>query len=209
MKKGDWWINIKKNRRKIIYSLIFLLLSVAIYASAGDYITDHKGYVSSQDLILDNIGPYNLSYIFIYFFIFIMALYFLYPLIYKPDELAYVIAMFSLFVIIRSGFIIFTHLSVPVDAIHVKFPGYLQLLDFSNALFFSGHAGLPFLGFLIYKKHHKSLSYFMLVSSVILGITVLLMHVHYSIDVFSAYFITYGIYKIGNETFPTILKKIN
>ena len=39
----------------------------------------------------------------------------------------------------------------------------------------------------------------MLASSIILGITVLLMHVHYSIDVFSAYFIVYGIYVLGNK----------
>jgi hypothetical protein len=39
----------------------------------------------------------------------------------------------------------------------------------------------------------------MLVSSIILAITVLLMHVHYSIDVLSAYFITYGVYKLSEN----------
>jgi len=33
----------------------------------------------------------------------------------------------------------------------------------------------------------------------VMAATVLLMHVHYSIDVFSAFFITYGIYKIGQR----------
>jgi hypothetical protein len=41
----------------------------------------------------------------------------------------------------------------------------------------------------------------MLGASIVLAITVLLMHVHYSIDVASAYFITYGVYKVGDQLF--------
>jgi hypothetical protein len=37
--------------------------------------------------------------------------------------------------------------------------------------------------------------------SIILASTVLLMHVHYSIDVAAAYFITYGVYVLGNKMF--------
>jgi hypothetical protein len=108
--------------------------------------------------------------------------------------------MLSLFIIVRSGFMLFTHLGVPYDAVKFTSPGILQLFDFTNDLFFSGHTGLPFLGFLIFKQH-KRIRYFMLISSIILGITVLLMHIHYSIDVFSAFFITFGVYTIGNWFF--------
>lgn len=195
----NWLDEIRKHKRRIVISLFFLAIALALYGLSGDYVTDHNGPVISPDLILDHFGPYDLTIIYVWLFIVVMILFFLYPLIFKPNELSYVIAMFSLFVVVRSGFIIFTHLRVPNDAISVIFPGFLQLFNFSNDLFFSGHTGFPFLGFLIFKEHHKVLSYFMLMSSVILGITVLLMHVHYSIDVFSAFFITYGVYKIGNR----------
>ena len=41
----------------------------------------------------------------------------------------------------------------------------------------------------------------MLIGSLIMGVTVLLMHVHYSIDVFSAFFISYGVYTFSNMIF--------
>ena len=94
-----------------------------------------------------------------------------------------------------------THLGVPADAIKVSAPSFLGMFTFTNDLFFSGHTGLPFLGFLIFRKYSKSVGYFMLASSIILAATVLLMHIHYTIDVFAAFFITYGIYKIGERVF--------
>jgi tryptophan-rich sensory protein len=194
-----WWEIMKNQKKKIAIALFFLIVAVVLYSLSGDYVTDHQGSVVSPDLILDHFGPYNLAFIFIWLFLAAAVIYFAYPMFVKPKELPYMVNMFSLFVVIRAGFIIFTHLRPPYDAVHVTFPWFLQFLNFSNDLFFSGHAGFPFLGFLIFREHHKGLSYFMLATSIILGITVLLMHVHYSIDVLSAYFITYGIYEIGKK----------
>ncbi len=193
-----WLSEIRNNRKRLLIALLFIVLASFAYSLSGDYLTDHQGYVSAQDLILDHFGPYNLSFIFVWFFLFVGFIFFTYPIIFKPQELHYVLIMFSMFVIVRSGFIMFTHLAVPADAILPTFPGYFQVLNFANDLFFSGHTGFPFLGFLVFRKN-KLISYFMLFSSILLGITVLLMHVHYSIDVFSAYFITYGIYVFGNK----------
>ncbi len=72
-------------------------------------------------------------------------------------------------------------------------------MDFKNDLFFSGHTAVPFLGFLLFKN--RKVKYTFLGASIIMAITVLLMHVHYSIDVFSAFFITYGTFKIGEWLF--------
>ncbi len=196
----EWLKIIKQNKRKLLVSLFFLIVASTIYGLSGDYIADHIANTAvSPDLILDHIGPYNLSFIFIWLFLVVIAVGLLYPLIFKPKELPYVLNMFSFFLIVRSGFVIFTHLRPPVDAVVVHFPLFLNLLNFTNDLFFSGHAGIPFLGFLMFRRHNRLISYFMLISSFVLGVVVLLMHVHYSIDVFSAYFITYGIYVIGNK----------
>ncbi|MBX4196661.1 hypothetical protein KW805_03670 [Candidatus Pacearchaeota archaeon] len=198
----EWYSVFKHHRKKIFVSVVFLIFSIVVFYFAGNYVTERQGSVVSQDLILDQIGPYDLSFIFVWLFLAVIVTGALYPLIFKPHELPYTLNMFSFFLVIRSAFISFTHLKVPYDAIPSAFPWYLQALNFTNDLFFSAHTGIPFLGFLIFSKHHKGLSYFMLASSILLGITVLLMHVHYSIDVFSAFFITYGIYKIGNTFIP-------
>jgi len=192
----EWISVLKHNKKKIFISLLFLILAVAFYGISGDYVSDHN-WSAVPDIILDHFGPYDLSIIFVGLFFCVLILLLFYPFIYKPNELDYVMNMISLFLIIRSAFMLFTHLGVPYDAVKFTSPGILQSFNFSNDLFFSGHTGLPFLGFLIF-KNEKKLRYFMLISSIVLGITVLLMHVHYSIDVFSAFFITWGVYNIGN-----------
>ena len=196
-----WYSTILNNKKRLVFALLFLIIAVTAYGLSGDYVSDQKNTAVSPDLILDNFGPYNLSFIFTWLFLIIVAIGIIYPLFIKPKKLPYAINMISLFILIRSGFILFTHLRPPSDAVKIVFPWFLQFLNFSNDLFFSGHAGIPFLGFLVFRKSNKILAYFMLICSIILGVTVLLMHVHYSIDVLSAYFITYGIYVIGNKIF--------
>ncbi|MBD3360385.1 hypothetical protein GF366_01130, partial [Candidatus Peregrinibacteria bacterium] len=78
--------------------------------------------------------------------------------------------------------------------------GHLSKLFFENDLFFSGHTAVPFLAFLVFKES-KIFKWVMFAGSILMAITVLLMHVHYSIDVFAAFFITYGIYSISNKIF--------
>ena len=97
---------------------------------------------------------------------------------------------------IRSFFLILTHLQTPPDAIILTFPNILSNLFFYNDMFFSGHTAMIFLGFFL--SDNKKIKYVFLFGSIIMGITSLLVHHHYSIDVFAAFFITYGSYKIGN-----------
>jgi membrane-associated phospholipid phosphatase len=90
---------------------------------------------------------------------------------------------------------LFTHLQTPSDAITADFPWIFQNLNFQNDLFFSGHTAIPFLGFFLFRR--SPLRYVFLVGSLVMAFVVLAMHLHYSIDVFSAFFITYCSYRIG------------
>jgi membrane-associated phospholipid phosphatase len=107
----------------------------------------------------------------------------------------------SLFTIIRAFFITLTHLGPFPDRVTLTSNFILNKLTFGGDLFFSGHTGLPFLMALIFWQN-KVLRYSFLVASVIFGVSVILGHLHYSIDVFAAYFITYSIYHLAVLVFP-------
>lgn len=207
MVKMNWFSEWKKelgnHKYLIFYSLLFLIIALILSYYAGKYVQNLPG-VQASDLILDNIPVFDLDLIFIYGAVFIITVFFIYPLFFKVHDLHKVISQFSLLVMIRSAFICFTHLQLPINALTFKVPTLLPFLTFENDLFFSGHTAIPFLGFLLFKG---KIRYFFLVSSFIMGVVVLLMHVHYTIDVFSAFFITFGSFKIGEWLFTRVDKE--
>ena len=198
----EWKDEILRHKYLILLSIIFLIIAVVLNSLAGNY-ADRKGTVAVPDLILDNIPTLDLDFLFVYGIIAILIIFLIYTLFFKTKELHIVISQFSLLVLIRSFFVTLTHLSMPVNALIYTIPKFFELFDFKNALFFSGHTATPFLGFLLFRK--EKIGIFFLIATIIMALTVLFMHVHYSIDVFSALFITYGSYKIGNWFF----KKLN
>lgn len=169
---------------------------------AGVY-TFNKVSNGVTDLILDRIHPYDVRFIVVQaaaLFIFGIVI----MLVVQPQKLPFTIKAMALFVLIRSGFVVLTHMAPPLgleyqqsflrpDSIFKKFA-------FGGDLFFSGHTGVPFLMALMY-WHNKYLRALFLVSTVISGSAVLLGHLHYSIDVFGALFITYTILAIAKSTF--------
>ena len=197
----SWGKEIFEHKYLILISLVFLIVAIILEYLSGNYV-DRKDAIPVPDFFLSILPTIDLSILFIYGIIIIILVMFLYPLFFKVNKLHNIISQFSLLVIIRSIFICLTHLKLPAEAIVKNFPWILKNLTFGNDLFFSGHVALPFLGFLLFEE--KSLKYFFLISSIIMAITVLLMHIHYSIDVFAAFFITYGTYKIGEKLFKKL-----
>jgi len=64
-------------------------------------------------------------------------------------------------------------------------------------LFYSGHTSTQFMIFLCFqKKRDKGIALF---SSIVVGILVLVQHVHYSIDVVGAFVCTYFVYLLGRK----------
>ncbi len=198
-----WKEEIRLHKRLITLSLILLIISTFLDLLSGNYVLE-AGVAVSPDIILDHLGPYNFQFLFGWMYLLIMVCLFFFPLFFKIKELHKVISQFSLLIIMRSFFISLTHLKTPLTAIPAKFPVIFQPFVFENDLFFSGHTATPFLGFLLFRD--SPIKWFFLIASIIMGATSLLMHRHYSIDVFAAYFIAYGTYKIGNWLFCKIEK---
>ncbi len=197
----SWGREIKDNKYLILLSFILLAIALVIDYMTGIYVEEIQG-VTAPDLILGHIPTLDLNLIYIYGIVIIVVILLLYPLFFRVNEFHEVLSQFSLLVAIRGIFTIFTHLALPAGAIALDVPRALFFLDFKNDFFFSGHTAVPFLGFLLFKK--DKIRYFFLACSIIMAMVVLLMHIHYTIDVLSAFFITYGSYKIGRRFFDKI-----
>lgn len=172
-------------------ALLYLLISLIINYFACQYAYVSRGN-SVTDIVLDNIPVMNVEGAFVagtlifLFFVFIL-------LVSHPKKIPFVVKTVALFVITRSFFITLTHLG-PSPLNTLTAPGEIGRAFTSGAdLFFSGHTGMPFLFALMYWKN-KTLRYIFFISSCVAAFAVLVGHVHYSIDVASAFFITYGIF---------------
>jgi hypothetical protein len=190
----DWRNEIFEYRYLILLSLLIVVIATFLDYFSGVYVSTTK-VAHVPDLILDHFGPYDVSFFYTYGYMLLCITLFLYPLLFHIRTLHMVISQFSFLVVLRAVFLIFTHLQTPLDAIPVSFPWIFSGLNFKNDMFFSGHTAIPFLGFFLFKG---KIRYFFLCGSIFMAIVVLATHAHYSIDVFSAFFITYCCYKIGN-----------
>lgn len=178
-------------------SIALLAVSFVINFYAGIYATKEASN-SVTDIVLSNIRPFDVDAFFVYgpivFYIFILILCFL-----KPERIPFVGKSIALFILIRSIFITLTHIGpfmtqVPIDS------AIINKFSFGGDLFFSGHTGLPFLMALLFWENLR-LRVLFIVSSVFFGVVVLMGHIHYSIDVLSAFFITYTIFHMAEFLF--------
>jgi hypothetical protein len=184
--------------RGFVLSVIFgiILLSLAFVVNYFAQVFAARSMSNSvTDIILDNTRVWDVTFLFINGAIIFWA-FFVIMLIVEPKRLPFTAKSLALFTIIRAVFISLTHLA-PFET-HLMLPlnNFLDMFSFGGDLFFSAHTGGPFLAALIFWDH-KYVRYICLISSVVFGVVVLLGHLHYSIDVFAAFFITYSIYHMS------------
>lgn len=185
----------------VFSGISFLILSLIMNFYAGTYATSRaSNYV--QDIVLSNIPVFDVDGIFIYGPL-IMWLFVASITAYKPNKIPFILKSIALFVIIRSIFITMTHIGPYPDQLplSVGANNYINKFTFGGDLFFSSHTGLPFLMAMIFQDN-KTLKKIFISTSIFFGIIVLLGHLHYTIDVISAFFITYSIYHIALKFFP-------
>lgn len=191
----------KQYRFSLSVGLGVLLFACSLVANyfAGTFATREVSNTVT-DIILDNIPVFNVSFIFIQGFA-LMVVGILTVLFYQPKTIPFAIKAFALFIVVRSFSIILTHIAPPIShSVIYSTNDIVQHLTFDGDLFFSGHAGIPFLAALINWQTPKLRALF-LATSIFFGIAVLMGHLHYSIDVFAAYFVTYGVFKIAQKLF--------
>ena len=189
----------KKFMISVATGLVMLFVGLAINFYAAFYAAQAAGNSVSY-LILNNIPVFDVDGLAVYgpvlLWLFVAAL-----CIEDPKIIPFVLKATALFIVIRAGFVTLTHLGpIPGSIDNSSAPAFLKAFTFGNDLFFSGHTGLPFLMALIFWKR-RALRYIFIVASICFGAIMLMAHLHYSIDVASAFFITFTIFHIARDAF--------
>jgi len=184
----------------VLTGFIFIAVSLIINHLASNY-ADKMASAYVKDMVLDNFPVMNVNFIVNDG----ALIYIIFALLYilgNPKKIPFAAKSFALFVLIRSVFIMLTHLGpMPLHSF-LEQDGYLIRLNAGSDYFFSGHTGAPFLMALIFwdNKFMRNIS---LAASLIFGIAVLLGHLHYSIDVLAAFFITFSIFSLSKKFFAS------
>jgi hypothetical protein len=187
-------------QRRFLLGLGLLIISCVVNFYAGTYAT-REASSSVTDIVLSNTRVYDVDILFVYgalsLIIFIGALCFA-----RPRRFPFVFFSLSLFVFIRSIFISLTHIGPFPEHVALDLGTVTSKFIFGGDLFFSGHTGIPFLMGLLFWRE-RTLRTIFFAWSIFFGVIVLLGHLHYTIDVLSAFFITYTIYQLASYFFPT------
>ena len=113
----------------------------------------------------------------------------------RTRSLVFLLKTMAVLILVRDVFINMTNLGIPEGTIPTT-----SFFTQGGDLFFSGHTALPIMAALIF-WHLPKVRAFMLGVAVVLVVEVLLGRQHYSIDVFAAPFIVYGVYMFCRHLF--------
>ena len=189
------FFNIKRNRNEFILTIILLAILMISFSQFIQFVEKRNGVVL-PDPLLNTFSPIDLTWL-IFSLIYLSIIVFLISIIKEPDKLLIAMQAYGLMVIFRTIAMYLVPLEPPETMLLLNDP-FVQLFGkgeiLTKDLFFSGHTATLFLLFLLTEK--KTLKFIFLISTFIVGISVLLQHVHYSIDVFVAPFVAYGSYRI-------------
>ncbi|MEI8224097.1 MAG: phosphatase PAP2-related protein [bacterium] len=178
----------------LVEAMVLFGIALVVNYFAGTYASDHAG-IAVGDVFLSNIPVVPVAGLFIYgslvFWIFSMFVY-----MSHLQKLPFTLKTGALFILIRSVFINLTQIGPYADAVSVPATNLLSIFSFKGDLFFSGHTGFPLLMAFIFWEY-KSLRWIFIGWSAGFALIVLLGHLHYSIDVASAVFITYTIFHLS------------
>jgi len=185
----------KRNRVELVITLFLLAVILMSLANFLNFAEARQGAVL-PDPILNLFNPIDLTWL-IFALIYVSLIVAIATLIKNPMRLMFAIQIYSLMVVIRIAAMYLLPLDPPAKIIilndpFVEFFGSGQTL--TKDLFFSGHTATLFILFLVSEK--KIIKSVFLISTITVAISVLLQHVHYTIDVFAAPFFAYVSYVI-------------
>jgi hypothetical protein len=192
------WKSFFQNKRYRIEFVITIIILIPLLLSFSQFLlfVERRAGVILNDPLLNSFNPIDLTWL-IFALIYLSLIIFIITTFNKPEKLLLALQSYGLMVIFRTIAMYITPFEPPATLLLLNDP-FVQLFGegdiLTKDLFFSGHTGTLFLLFLL--AENKILKSIFLSATIIVGSAVLLQHVHYTIDVFVAPFISYTSYKI-------------
>lgn len=185
----------KNFRTRFFISSVLLLIILLSLAKFLEYNESRSGF-SFNDPILALFQPIDitwLTFVLIYSGVIIVLIH----LTFHPENFLIAIQSYSITALLRLITIFLLPLNAPETIIPLKDP-FVEFFGGGNTLlrdlFFSGHTATMFVFFLV--VNNRNLRIVFLIATILVGIFVLIQHVHYTIDVISAPFFAYTSYRI-------------
>jgi len=182
-------------RRQLLLTVLILEVLLLAYAHFLDWIQLRPGVVL-HDPLLASFQPRKVTWV-VFALIYGSLALALGSLGTRPAALLVALQSYALVIAARMAAMYFVPLDPPVRMIHLKDP-FVQLFDMhvvlTRDLFFSGHVATLFLLFLT--ARNRVLRAAFLVVTVVVGTGLIWQHVHYTIDVLAAPFVTFGCYRL-------------
>ncbi|NNG26366.1 MAG: hypothetical protein HKM87_02470, partial [Ignavibacteriaceae bacterium] len=167
----------KKKRTELIISVPFIAVILIIFPQFLQFVESRQGVVFT-DPILALFNPMDLTWL-TFGLIYLSIIVTIFSLAKKPEMLLFGFQCYGLMVLFRLIVMYLLPLEAPLTLIPLNDP-FVQLLGtgqiLTKDLFFSGHTATLFLLFLIMEK--RVIKIVFLTSTIIVGIAVILQHVH-------------------------------
>jgi hypothetical protein len=158
---------------------------------------EERNGIRFDDIVLERIPATNVS-VAVFFLIWSSCLILVIRLYRDPMMLLTMLWSYNCVTLVRMLCISLISLNPPAGLIPLADPITNQFYGqryITHDLFFSGHTTTVFLIFLCLKK--KTDRIYTLIASILLGILLLVQHVHYTIDVLAAPVFTYALYRFA------------
>ncbi len=191
--------DLKKRYKVYIVSFLTLIMGLYLANVAGDFVEKFAYECPLNDTVHNILPLVDANFLASLLPILFTTITAIYILIFETENFLYLLFLIGAFNFIRALFLMATQLPPPYPRIddypYINIPGwYFGIRD----LFPSGHTGFSFLLFLMIKKN-KVYKIIALIITLLIITGILLMRVHYTIDIMGAIFIVYAIYAFSEK----------
>lgn len=190
--------------------LTFFVMSYFYYNQVG-WAADQRHLPGSSDWLLRRLPEANLLPVLSWGWLGLHLYAAVLAILYYPRQLPFMIFTLALFMMVRTTFMALSPIGPPHGMLDMSkldyfFSRAMGTITFQNEFVMSGHTSFPFLFYLFFETAWQKRIF--LTGSIVMAVSVLVTRNHYSVDVLSAYLISYSIYCLSRKLYFSYIRPL-